>query len=269
MNWLRRFGRIAWDANITGLSAMLAYNILLGIVPLALLGLFVAGQVLSSQAVMHTVTVDLKAIFPGTTREDLNSLLRQISGSTTSTGVLGLIASLWLASSFWGALDTSFGRIFGCATRPWLRQKRFGLVMVGVVLLFMLATVSVPTAQSLLKAGASQLPFSLRHVDDVIYVASIVFALLLLFGCLSLIYSRVPNRPMPWHAVWPGAFAATVLIGAIDIAFPLYLSSISTIAHFASTIVFIVIVLGWFYALALIILAGAVVNAVALQRRAE
>jgi YihY family inner membrane protein len=268
-SWFKRFGRIAWDSNITGLSAMLAYNILLGIVPLSLLGLFVAGQVLSSHTVMNTVMVDLRDIFPGTTKHELNSLLHQVSDSTTSTGVLALIASLWLASSFWGALDTSFSRIFGCQSRPWIKQKRFGIVMVGVVVMFMLATVSVPTAQSLLKAGAAQLPFSLRHVDDLIYAASIVFALALLFCCLAVIYSRVPNRPMPWHAVWPGALAATIAIGVIDITFPLYLSSISTIARFGTTIVFIVIVLGWFYVVALIILAGGVLNAVSLSHRQQ
>jgi len=64
--WLRRFWRIGWDSNITGLSAMVAYNMLLGIVPIALLGLFIAGQVLSSSAVQHSVLTDLQEVFPGT-----------------------------------------------------------------------------------------------------------------------------------------------------------------------------------------------------------
>ncbi len=42
--------------------------------------------------------------------------------------------ALWLGSSFWGALDTAFARIYGCRSRPWLEQKRFGLAMLGVVL---------------------------------------------------------------------------------------------------------------------------------------
>lgn len=96
-----RFWRLAWSCNITGLSAMLAYNMLLGVVPVALLGLFVAGQVLSSHAVMQSVLVDLRKVFPGTTEHTLNALLRQVRDSTTSTGLLGLLASLWLASSFW------------------------------------------------------------------------------------------------------------------------------------------------------------------------
>jgi uncharacterized BrkB/YihY/UPF0761 family membrane protein len=69
---------------------------------------------------------------------------------------------------------------------------------------------------------------------------------------------------VPWRAVWPGALAATAAIGVVSYAFPAYLSSISTIARFGTTIVFVLIVLGWFYLLALIILGGAVINALRL-----
>ena len=264
---LREFGSIVWNTNVTGLSSMLAYNMLLGIVPLALLGLFVAGQVLSSPTALSSIQRTLQDFFPGTTKDDFHSLLHQVASSTSTTGVLALVLSLWLASSFWGALDTSFSRIYGYPSRPWLAQKRFGLVMVLVMVLLLLATVMVPTLQSLLKASARHLPFLLRHIHGLIFAGSLCLSMAVLFGCLALIYSRVPNMAVPWSAVWPGALAATVGIGVVAFAFPVYLSSISTIAHFASTIVFIIIVLGWFYVVALIILAGGVMNAVALGRR--
>ena len=260
---LRRFWRLAWNSNITGLSAMLAYNMLLGVIPVALLGLFVAGHVVADKSISHSVVVDLRAIFPGSTQRTLDSLLHEVSRSTTSTGVLALIASLWLASSFWGALDTSFSRIYGSPSRSWLAQKRFGVVMVGLIVLFMLATVAIPTIQSLLKAGANQLPLDLGRVADVVYVLSLAGSLAILFACLTVIYANVPTRKLRWRAIWPGALGATVAIGIVDVAFPVYLSSISTIARFGTTVVFVVIVLGWFYVVALIILAGAVVNAMA------
>jgi membrane protein len=265
---VKRFWRRAWDANITGLSGMVAYSMLLGVIPVALLGLFIAGQVLSSHAVQTSVLSDLQQVFPGSAEDTLNSLLHEVQSSTTSTGILALVASLWLASSFWGALDTSFSRIYGYPGRSWLEQKRFGIVMVGVVIVFMVATVAVPTVQSFLKVGANDLPFDLAHVAAFVYVASLVISLTLLFGCLALIYARVPNRSVPWRAVWPGALGATVAIGIVDYAFPAYLSNISTIARFEGTIVFVLIVLGWFYVLALIILAGAVLNALRLPRPA-
>lgn len=266
---VRRFWRVAWEANITGQASMVAYNMLLGVVPVALLGLFVAGQVLSSHAVQRSVLTDLQEVFPGSTERTLNELLAQIKSSTTSTGILALIASVWLGSSFWGALDTAFGRIYGCSSRRWLDQKRFGLAMLGVVLLFMIATVAVPAVQSILRAGVDDLPLDLARVTVVVYVVSLAVGVVLLFGCLSLIYARVPNRRIPWRAVWPGALGATIAIGVVDYAFPAYLTNISTIARFGTTIVFVLIVLGWFYLLALIILGGGIVNALRLSGPAQ
>ncbi|MGI9185470.1 MAG: YihY/virulence factor BrkB family protein [Solirubrobacteraceae bacterium] len=262
---LRRFWRVAEDANITGQAAMVAYNMLLGVIPIALLGLFIAGQVLSSHAIEHSVANDLREVFPGTAEPTLNSLLAEITNSTTSTGVLALIASLWLGSSFWGALDTAFGRIYSTPSRKWLEQKRFGLSMLIVVLIFMIATVVVPTAQTILRSGVADLPFDLAHVAGFVYGGSLALGVLLLFGCLTVIYLRVPNRSVPWRAVWPGTLGATLAIVVIDYGFPLYLSSISTIARFGTTIVFVLIMLGWFYVLGLIILSGAIINALRLQ----
>jgi membrane protein len=70
----------------------------------------------------------------------------------------------------------------------------------------------------------------------------------------------VPNERVPWRAIWPGALGATLAIAVVDYAFPLYLSNISTLAHIGTTLVFIVIILIWFYALAIIMLGGAVIN---------
>jgi YihY family inner membrane protein len=263
---LRRFWRVALDANITGQSAMVAYNMLLAVVPIALLALFIGGQVLSSPSVQQTVLNDLRAVFPGAAEHTLNALLAQIKNSTTGTGVLALILSVWLGSSLWGSLDTAFARIYGCRPRPWLEQKRFGLEMLVVVLVFMVATVALPTVQSILRSGAADLPFGLAHVTAIVYVISLAVSVVLLFGSLTIIYYRVPNHPVRWRAVWPGAVGATLAIGVVDLVFPLYLSTISTIARFGTTVVFILLTLGWFYVLAVIILGGAIVNVLRLRR---
>jgi len=261
---IRRFFRLAYRANLTGLSSMVAYNMMLSIIPLAFVALFVFGRVLNSVSVQMRVIHDLRELFPGTADKTLEALLDQVRARSASTGILAIVSSLWLGSSLWSALDNAFNRIYGGEARSWLRQKRFALAMVGVVLLFMLATVSVPTIQSILNSGVHALPFDLSHVAIVVYAASLGLGLVLLFVCLTIIYFRVPHFRVPWRAVWPGALGATIAIGAVDYGFPAYLSHISTIERLSSTIVFIVILLGWFYVLAMIILCGAVVNALRL-----
>ena len=251
----------AYADNVTGLAGMVAYNLLLSVFPLALLALFIAGRVLESPDLESSVLSDLQQLFPTATDATLSRALERIRDSSTGFGVVALVASVWIGSSFWGALDTAFGEIYHVESRSWVRQKWFSIAMLAVVLLFMAATVAVPTIQSVLVNGTDDLPLGLAEVNGLFFGVSLAAGLLLLFAVLSLIYWTVPNDRMPWRAIWPGALAATVAIGIVDYAFPVYLGSISTIARFGTTFVFVLIVLLWFYALAMIVLAGAIINA--------
>jgi membrane protein len=77
----------------------------------------------------------------------------------------------------------------------------------------------------------------------------------------------VPKGVIPWTCIWPGALAATLAMGVVDAVFPLYLSQ-STL-RLAAGAVFVLIALVWFYALALILLAGAVINELRFEARRE
>ena len=187
-------------------------------------------------------------------------------GSSTTVGIVALVAGLWFGASFWGALDTAFCRIYALPCRSWVRQKLFGLAMLGLVLVFFAATVAVPAVQSLLLANAADLPFGLgdRHA---LFAITLGAGLVITFGALATIYRTVPNTPVGWHGVWPGALGATVAIGVVDYAFPFYLNNVSSLAGVRTTVVFILILLVWFYMLAIIILGGAVVNELRLEHR--
>jgi membrane protein len=265
--YLARFYRKAYEDNVTGLAGMVAYNLLLSVLPLALIALFVGGQVLQSAEFEDSVLDDLQRIFPRAAESTLTSVLDRVQNSTGQIGIAALVASVWIGASFWGSLDTAFCRIYHCECRGWLRQKRFALLMLVVVLLFMAATVAVPTLQSILVEGAAELPLGLSDVDGVVFALTLAAGLVLLFGVLCVIYWTVPNEAVPWMAIWPGAAAATLAIGLVDYAFPAYLSSVTTIARLGTTLVFVLIVLLWFYAVAIIILGGAVVNAIRFEDR--
>jgi membrane protein len=260
VRWVRAFWWKAYSDNVTGMSAMVAYNLLLSLFPLALLALFVAGRVIQSGNLEDSVLQDLQRVFPSAAEGTLNSALDNVRNSSTGIGIVALVASIWIGSSFWGAIDTAFCRIYHVRCRSWLEQKRFALVMLLVVLLLMATTVLVPTAQSLLVTGTNDLPFGLSKLHGVIYAITIGASLTILFVVMCVIYWAVPNRLVPWRAVWPGALGATVAMAVIDWAFPAYLANISTIAQVGTTFVFVLIVLLWFYLLAIIILGGAVIN---------
>jgi membrane protein len=249
-----------YEDNVTGLGGMVAYNLLLSLFPLALIALFVAGNVLQSGDLEERAISDLRRLFPTTSEGTITSLLHHIRDNATSFGVIAIVTSVWFGASFWGALDTAFCRIYHVECRTWVQQKRFALLMLVVTLLLLAATVVVPTAQSILVAGAHSLPFGLARVHAVVYAITVVAGLTVLFVVLCLIYWLVPNRRVPWRGVWPGAVGATIAIGIVDNVFPAYLSS-SALGQVQSTVLFVMVLLIWFYALAFIILGGGLINA--------
>jgi membrane protein len=255
------FWRKAYTDNLTGLSGMVAYNLLLSLLPATLVALWIAGRVIGSGELEQRVIEDLQQVFPSAAESTLKSLTDRLRTSGTELGLAALLASVWIGSSFWGSLDTAFCRIYHVECRSWLAQKRFALVMLLVALALVAATLLIPVAQSLLLSGAGDLPFGLSKVRGLFYALSVAAGLGLLFLLLCIVYWAVPNRRVPWSSIWPGALGATLAMGIVDYAFPFYLSSINTLASFGTTFVFVLIVLLWFYVLAIIILGGAVINA--------
>jgi membrane protein len=253
------FWRKAYEENVTGLSGMVAYNLLLSIFPFALVVLFIAGRVLRSQELQASLLADLQRIFPTAADTTLSEGIRRLQETSPTVGIAAVVLSIWFGSSFWGALDTAFCRIYHCQCRTWVQQKVFAIGMFAVVLLFVVATVVVPTVQSLLVSGARDLPLGLSDVKGLVYAMTLTIGVVALFVTLCVIYRLVPKARMPWPAVWPGALGATAAIVVVDLGFPLYLDNISTL-RIGTSAVFVLIALVWFYVIALIVLAGAVIN---------
>jgi membrane protein len=264
--WVRAFWNRAYQENVTGMAAMVAYNLMLAIFPFALLVLFVAGKILSSESIEASILNDLQRLFPNVEQTALQSALDRIRDSSTTIGVFAVIGGLWIGASFWGAMDTAFGRIYHVESRSWLAQKRFSLVMLFVVALFLAASVVIPTLESTVTDTANDLPFGLSDAGIVPQVILLLGALLLTFAISCVIYWATPKGHMPWDSVWPGAAFFTAIMGLVNWAYPFYLSSISNLSRFGGTVGFVLIALLWFYAIALTLLAGAVINSIRHER---
>jgi membrane protein len=258
--WLSAFWNRAYRENVTGLSAMVAYNLMLAVFPFALLVLFVFGQVLRIEGVESSVLADLQRLFPDTEQQTLTDVLRRIEDNSTTIGIAAFLGSLWIGASFWGAMDTAFCRIYHVECRSWVEQKRFSFAMLAVVLLFIAASIFVPTLESAVVSSTDRLPFGLSDIKALDTILLLGAALLITFAICSVIFWAVPKGHMPWRAVWPGALFVTLAAGLANWLFPIYLSNVSSLSRFGSTLGFVLIALLWFYVLSLALMVGAVVN---------
>jgi membrane protein len=259
--YLRAFWDRAYHENITGMAAMVAFNLMLALFPFALLVLFVFGQIIQSPDVEASVVRDLQQLFPDAEQDSIARLLDKVRDNSTTIGIAAAVGGIWIGASFWGAMDTAFCRIYHVECRGWVAQKRFALVMLLVVVLFLAASVILPTLEGILISGTGDLPFGLSSIGFLDNLLLLIATLVLGFVLACIVYWAVPKGHLPWRGVWPGALFITVVTGVANWAFPFYLVNVSSIGEFSGTLGFILVALIWFYALSLALLAGAVINA--------
>jgi membrane protein len=266
--YLRAFWHRSYDENITGLAGMVAYNLVLALFPFALLCLFIFGQVLESSDIEQSVLDDLQRLFPAVELDTLHRTVDRVRESSATLGVLAAIGAVWIGTSFWGAMDTAFCRIYHVECRGWLEQKRFALVMLIGLTLFLAASVVIPTLEALIVSGADDLPFGLSNIRGADSALLLIATLVATFGICCTIYYFVPKGHVPWAAVWPGALFTTLTAAVANAVFPFYLAKVSSIEELGGAIGFVVVALIWFYLVSLALMAGAVINALRYELRA-
>jgi YihY family inner membrane protein len=258
--WLRAFWNRAYKENVTGLAGMIAYNLMLAVFPFALLVLFIFGQVVNSPGIEQSVVDDLQRLFPNVAQEALQNAIERVRDSSATLGVAAFVGGIWIGSSFWGAVDTAFCRIYHVECRGWVAQKRFSLVMLLALMLLLIASVAIPAIESGVLSRANDLPFGLSDFGATRTIILVIGAALTTFGVVAGIYWAVPKGHMPWPSVWPGALFFAIVTGIGNYAFPFYLRNVSDLTRLGGTLGFVLIALLWFYAISLALLAGAVIN---------
>src|SRR3954451_18474024 len=143
---------------------MVAYNLMLAVFPFVLLVLFVFSQVLRIKGVETGILEDLQRLFPNSEQDTLQNVLDRIRSNSTTIGIIAALGAVWIGASFWGAMDTAFCRIYHVECRGWVEQKRFALVMLLVVIVFLAASVAIPVAEGVLASSADNLPFGLDKI---------------------------------------------------------------------------------------------------------
>jgi membrane protein len=264
--WLKAFWNRAYKENITGLSGMVAYNLMLAVFPFALLILFIFGQVVDSPDIERSVILDIQRLFPNIEQEALMNAIDRVRSSSTTIGIAAIVGGIWIGASFWGAMDTAFCRIYHVECRGWVEQKRWSLVMLVALTLLVAASVIVPTIETAAVSSAEDLPLGLSDIGPTRTIVLIAGGFAVTFLIVSAIYWAVPKGHMPWRSVWPGALFFSVVTSVGNYIFPLYLDNISDLHRIGGTIGFILVAMVWFYAISLAMLAGATINSLRHER---
>jgi membrane protein len=261
----------SWSKDdVPRLGASLAYYTLFAIAPILLISIAIAGAVFGEQAVRNQISTQLTDLIGREGGRAIEVLLQ--GAALENGGVLALIvggATLILAST--GAfleLQHALNKIFRVKTASGgnikalvkRRLRSFGLVVsVGFLLMVSLAVSAALAALSSWIQGGEAVTTVWQAVNMVVSLGVIM----LLF---ALIYRFLPDVRLYWADVWTGAFVTAVLFSLGKYLIGLYIGRTS-IASSYGAVGSILVLLVWVYYSAQIILLGAEITRVYMERR--
>ena len=257
-----------WSMN---LASMIAYNLITAIFPILLAVLSLVGFVLRLTAYGHIQDVAnaLGRVFPReiTSSIDLAALLTSLVGLTGPLAVASLVGLLWLGSNLFSNMENAFSIIFRIRGRDLVPQR---LMAIGMVLLLALLLPLSLGAASLVTAGSDWfdrlVPQSVGVVLSYVGPLTSLGVLWLLFLA---IYMVVPNFAVRFRQAWRGALAAALLVGVLELLFPLYFRLFlwPNIRYGVAAAALLVVII-WLWFFAVITVVGAQINAVFMGLRA-
>ena len=256
------------EAGAGHLSAILAYNGLVALVPTALLLVSVSGLLLRRDAVMSTFIRSAYWALPG---EDARQALEAAVGARSNSGwfaVASLLGFLWIGSGFAGALNHCFNRVYGVPDGDFIATRRRGMaVLLAFVVLFSAVATAATLPTLFLERDAGPYFGTWALAGPRGQVVSYALAFVAAAGAFLLVYRLTPNAGQRLADVWPGALVAAGLFLALGQVFPLYLRLIGGVNRYGAAFGLLTLLLAWFAALAHVLLFGCYVNVSYRRRR--
>jgi YihY family inner membrane protein len=235
-------------AEVTFLAASLAYYTFVSLVPLLVLAV-VAATVVGGEALTARVMELTGRYLVPTGQDAVSGALSNQTGAGGVT-VVGLAVLLWSSLKIFRGLDTAFSKVYGSAKGSVLEQVRDGVVALVGIGVGVFAVTAAGAAIAALDLPGVQL------LAPVVLLATLAAAFLPL-------YYVFPDADVTVREVLPGTLFAAVGWTVLAAVFGVYAAFSSTGDRALYGVLGgILLLVTWFYLGGLVLLTGAVVNAV-------
>jgi membrane protein len=248
---------------IFNLAAMLAYNLLMSIIPLLAMLLAVFGLVLGglAKATQDQFIHGISNGIPGGGGALVEGALRRLAQNSGTFALISIVVSAWFGSRLFVAIDNCFGIIFRLPQRSFLRQNLVALGMLLVFIILIPLLLAISALPSFLSTTLFDRLFGPSTATTVLLtMVSIVVGYIIASALFLAIYVILPNRPLRIRDAWRGALIAGALLEVYIIGFPFYVARFLKPDSYGSATGFAVLLLVFFYYFGVILLLGAEIN---------
>lgn len=256
------------EDNVPLLAAAQAYYYLLSIVPLLIVCFAIVPylNIDPEDAVAFMGNIlpsEIAAIFEDT----IVSIVQTPKGGLLTVGIIG---SLWSASNAINAFIKSVNQAYDAEeTRPFIVVRLIALGLTLGMILALVIAILLPIFGNLIVnmlhsiLGMDQAMTVLLHVMR--WGISIVVLTLL----IMLLYRFAPSKKLPFRSIMPGAIIASVLWQLISFGFSFYVGNFGNYSATYGSLGGLIILMIWFFLTGMIMLIGAIFNAILHKRKQE
>ena len=247
------------DINPSGLAAQLAYLFLLSLFPFLIFSITLLGYTsIKADDVINLVKRSVPFETASIIADNVRSVL---AGRKTGLLSFGVIAAIWSASSALNSiinvLDKSY-KVTEC--RSFLRSRAVAIALTFMMIPAIVVSLLLPVFGE--KIG--RLIFTYMGLSSVFLtlwnIARWVLSFCIMMGVLAGIYYFAPNKRIRFKGVLAGALFATVGWHIASSCFSYYINDIGSYSGVYGSLGGIIVLMVWFYVVALLIVLGGVLN---------
>ena len=274
-DYVRRVWRHASEDDVLFLASGISFDLLLAVVPLALLIIAGLGELLnkSPDASIRAVLDVAGRFLPqdGTRAKNFEGILRDIIRTRGSAGLFGAITFLWFSTRLFASLRSALDRVFGFmhARRSIIAGKWLDIKVTVYTTLLVIGWTALSAYLAIGRAVPSTQPGNPTLVSSATYVGGRIFAVLVALYVFWSLYRYLPSRRVrPLTALVAAAWTS----GMFELArwlFGIYVHAMNPASLYTSTLAAIVVAMFWIYYAGIIFTFGGEIGRVFELRRAE
>jgi membrane protein len=238
-------------------AGSMAYFAVLSIFQLLVLAVVIGSFVIGEGEARDFVVEQVSAASP-LDASVIGDIIDSVIESRGGMSIISIGFLTWSALGIFSALSNGISRVFENAPkRPFLKDKLVGLLLMGLTGLLAIASVVIGIVTGILQSAASDVLADLPGGGTAVWLIGLLAPIFLIFLAFWVIYKVVPNRPVGWGEVLPGAVVAALLWTVLRFGFTWYATSVANYESAFGPISTGITLLVFLYFASVIVLLGA------------
>jgi membrane protein len=255
-------------ANLSDLSAQLAFYFLLSIFPLMIFLLTLLPYLdLEPKEIMNF----FQEFAPGGTGSMLEKQITSlVNGSNKSLLSFSVLATIWTASGGTSAIIRSIHYAYNTEeTRPLWKQKWLAILLTISIVAVVVLTLLLPVFGKVLLGQLSHFFELTKNIGLFLHFVRWTAGFSVMVIVLMMLYYLAPNVNHQLKEVVWGAIFATLFWQLISLAFSFYVSNFENYSSTYGSLGAVIILMIWFYLSGMAIILGGIINGVLFNRHSK